>query len=300
MKHDSNLAKKIEAGDFVVTAEFLPQASADSSSAGTAISSMKSLTAVNVSDNPHGPVMSSLAGGVILKNAGVEPVYQIITRDRNRIAIQSDLLGAACLGIRNVLCLSGHHQALTGSPESSNVYDIDSIQLIAAVKQMRDQGILLDGTKIEGDFPILIGAVANPFMKPLELNIMRLVKKAEAGAEFIQTQAIFDASGFKQWIEAVSKEDITEKTAILAGVLPLRSAVEAENMRDKYMDMSIPDQVIERMNSAGDEAAQKKEGISICVEAIKEIKGLDGVKGIHILSGGRESSVPEIIAASGL
>lgn len=300
MKHNSNLAKKIGAGDFVVTAEFLPQASADSSSAGTAISSMSDLTAVNVADNPHGPVMSSLAGAVILRNAGIEPVYQIITRDRNRIAIQSDLLGAACLGIRNVLCLSGHHQALTGSPDSSNVYDIDSIQLIAAVKQMRDKGILLDGTKIEGDFPMLIGAVANPYMSPLEMNIIRLVKKVGAGAEFIQTQAIFDVEGFKQWIKAAQKEGIPEKTAIIASVLPFRSAVEAENTRDKYMDISIPDEVIERMNSAGDEQAQKKEGISICAEVIKEIMGLDGVKGIHILSGGRESSVPEIVAESGL
>jgi methylenetetrahydrofolate reductase (NADPH) len=300
MKHNSNLAKKIGAGDFVVTAEFLPQASADSSSAGAAISFMNSLTAVNVADNPHGPVMSSLAGAVILRNAGIEPVYQIITRDRNRIAIQSDLLGAACLGIRNVLCLSGHHQALTGSPDSSNVYDIDSIQLIAVIKQMRDQGVLLDGTKIKGDFPMFIGAVANPFMKPMELNMIRMSKKVEAGAEFIQTQAIFDVEGFKEWIDAAQKEGITEKTAIIAGVLPFRSAVEADDMRDKYMDMSIPDQVIERMSSAGDEEAQRKEGISICVEVIKEIKGLDGVKGIHILSGGRESSIPEIIAESGL
>ncbi|MBN1833095.1 MAG: methylenetetrahydrofolate reductase [Deltaproteobacteria bacterium] len=300
MKHNSNLAKRIEAGDFVLTAEFLPRASADNSSAGATISSMSNVTAVNVSDNPYGPVMSSLAGSVILRNAGVEPVYQIITRDRNRIAIQSDLLGAACLGIRNVLCLSGHHQALTGSPDSSNVYDIDSIQLIAAVRQMRDQGILLNGTKIEGDFPMFIGAVANPFMKPMELNVIRLKKKVEAGAEFIQTQAIFDVEGFKEWIEAAQKEGITEKAAIIAGILPFRSAVEAENKRDKYMDMSIPDQVIERMNSAGDEEAQRKEGISICVEVVKEIKGLDGVKGIHILSGGRESSISEVIAEAGL
>ena len=165
---------------------------------------------------------------------------------------------------------------------------------------MRDQGILLDGSKIEGVFSMLIGAVANPSMNPLELNIIRLAKKVEASAEFIQTQAVFDVEGFKQWIKAAQKEGISEKTAIIAGVLPFRSAVESENMRDKYMDMSIPDQVIERMNSAGDEEAQRKEGISICVEVIKEIKGLDGVKGIHILSGGRESSVPEIIAASGL
>ncbi|MFC1839562.1 methylenetetrahydrofolate reductase [Thermodesulfobacteriota bacterium] len=300
MKRDSNLAKKIEAGDFIVTAEFLPQASTESSSTNALVSFMGNLAAVNVADNPHGPIMSSLAGSVVLKNSGVDPIYQIITRDRNRIAIQSDLLGAATLGIRNVLCLSGHHQALTGSPESSNVYDIDSIQLIAAIKQMRDQGILLDGTKIEGDFPILIGAAANPFMKPLELNILRLAKKVEAGAEFIQTQAIFDAGEFSEWIKEVHIEGVSEKTAIIAGVLPLRSAVEAENMRDKYMDMFIPDQVIERMKSAGDEDAQKKEGISICVEVIKEIKGLDEVKGIHILSGGRESLIPEIIAASDL
>jgi len=165
---------------------------------------------------------------------------------------------------------------------------------------MRDQGILLDGTKIEGAFPVLVGAVANPFMKPLELNILRLAKKVEAGAEFIQTQAIFDSGQFNQWVDAARKEGITEKTAILAGIFPLKSAAEAESLRDKYMDMHIPERVIERIKSAGDEDAQKKEGLSICVEVIKKINGLDGVKGVHILSGGRESLVPEIIAASGL
>lgn len=301
MKHDSNLAKKIEAGDFILTAELLPHASTDSSSAETALDSISnSLTAVNVADNPHGPIMSSLAGAVALSRTGVEPVYQIVTRDRNRIAIQSDLLGAVSLGIRNVLCLSGHHQALTGSPESSNVYDIDSIQLIAAVKQMRDQGVLLEGTRIEGAFPMLVGAVANPFMKPLELNIIRLAKKVEAGAEFIQTQAVFDTDKFRRWVEAARNEGIVEKTAIIAGILPLESAAEAEGLRGKYMDISIPDQIIERMKSTGDEDAQKKEGISISIETINEIKGIDGVKGIHILSGGKEGLVREIIAASGL
>jgi methylenetetrahydrofolate reductase (NADPH) len=165
---------------------------------------------------------------------------------------------------------------------------------------MRDQGILLDGAKIVGDFPMFIGAVANPFMKPLELNILRLFKKVEAGAEFIQTQAVFDVVGFEQWIDAAHKNGITEKTAVLAGVMPLTSAAEAKHMRDKYMDMLIPDEIIKRMESAGNEDTQKKEGISICVEVIKKIKGLNGVKGIHILSGGRENTVPEIIAASGL
>jgi len=300
MKCDSNLARKIAAGEFVLTTEFLPKATADSSSVKAAISSVGGVTAVNVADNPHGPIMSSLAGSVALIRAGVEPVYQIVTRDRNRIALQSDLLGAVSLGMRNILCLSGHHQMLTGSPQSANVYDIDSIQLIAAVRQMRDQGILLDGTKIEGTFPVLLGAVANPFMRPLELSILRLAKKVEAGAEFIQTQAIFDTDAFNQWIDAARAEGITGKTAILAGIFPLTSATEAESLHEKYMDMHIPYQVIERMKSAGDAVTQKKEGISICVEVIKKVVKMDGVKGVHILSGGKEGLVREIIAASGL
>jgi len=231
MKHDSRLAKKIAAGDFIVTAELLPQASTAIPEIEASISSLgNGIAAVNVADNPHGPVLSSLAGSLVLVKAGMEPVYQIVTRDRNRIAIQSDLLGAAALGIRNVLCLSGHHQALTGSPESANVYDIDSIQLIAAVKQMRDQRVLLDGTEIKGDFPVLIGAVTGPDMKPLELNILRLAKKVEAGAEFIQTQAVFDVEAFERWLEQARNQKITENTAILAGVMPLSGYQEAETL----------------------------------------------------------------------
>ncbi|MDY6972124.1 MAG: methylenetetrahydrofolate reductase [Thermodesulfobacteriota bacterium] len=299
MKHDSKLAKEIEAEDFIITAEFLPHASTDSSSAVTALGSVSDgLTAVNVADNPHGPVMSSLAGSVALMRAGIEPVYQIVTRDRNRIAIQSDLLGAVSLGIKNVLCLSGHHQALTVSPESSNVYDIDSIQLIAVVKQMRDQGVLLEGTRIEGAFPVFIGAAANPFMKPLDLNIIRLEKKVEAGAEFIQTQAVFDTNEFRRWVEAI--QGIAEKAAIIAGILPLESAAEAEALVDKYTDLSIPDHIIERIRSAGDEDAQRKEGVSISIGTINDIREIHGVKGIHLLSGGKEHLISEIITASGL
>ncbi|RJP83054.1 MAG: methylenetetrahydrofolate reductase [Desulfobacteraceae bacterium] len=298
MKHDSWLAKKIASGDFIVTAELLPQASTAIPEIEAAISFLgNSIAAVNVADNPHGPVLSSLAGSLVLVKAGMEPVYQIVTRDRNRIAIQSDLLGAGALGIRNVLCLSGHHQTLTGSPESANVYDIDSIQLIAAVKQMRDQGVLLDGTEIKGVFPVLIGAVANPDMNPLELNILRLAKKVEAGAEFIQTQAVFDVEAFERWIEQARNQKITENTAILAGVMPLSGYQDAETLRDHYMDLSIPDSIIERLKKAGDEGAQKKEGLNICLETIRKIKKMDGVKGIHILSGGKEKLVPEIIAS---
>jgi methylenetetrahydrofolate reductase (NADPH) len=301
MVYDSQLARKIEAGDFIVTAEYLPTATADNSAVEKVKRFFNSrLTAVNVADNPHGPVMSSLAGSVALKRSGVEPVYQIVTRDRNRIAIQSDLLGAVSLGIRNVLCLSGYHQVLTSSPESSNVYDLDSIQLIAAVKKMNTEGTLLNGTRIEGKFPVLVGAVANPDLKPMELNIIRLVKKVEAGAAFIQTQAVFDIDALQQWIEAAQKEGITEKIAILAGVLPIQSVAEAQGLMEKYTDFNALDRVVERMKQVGDEDAQKKEGIMICAEIVNKIKDIKGLSGIHIISGGKENMVPDVIKAAGL
>lgn len=301
MKYDSKLAHRIESGDFIVTAEYLPQTSADSAIDEIIINSFKEgLTAVNVADNPYGPVMSSLAGSVALDRAGIEPVYQVVTRDRNRIAIQSDLLGAASMGIRNVLCLSGYHQTLTECPESANVYDIDSIQLIAVIKKMNDDGILMNGARIKGTFLMFTGAVANPFLTPSELNIIRLVKKVEAGASFIQTQAVFDIDVFRQWLESANSEGITEKTAILAGVLPLQSAADAEGLRDKYTDLNIPDGIIQRLKAEDAGESQKKEGLAICAEIIKQIKEMKGLRGIHILSGGKEAVVPEILAESGL
>lgn len=301
MQQNSNFANKIKNREFIITAELLPLVSSEKHSVEAAAGFFKNgLTAVNVADNPHGPVLSSLAGSVILSNNGIEPVYQIVTRDRNRIAIQSDILGASALGIKNILCLSGHHQSLTGSHESACVYDIDSIQLIAAVKKMCDDGVLLDGSKINGPFSMLIGAVASPYVKPAELNILRLAKKVEAGARFIQTQAVFDTDVFDNWIKEARAQGITEQTAVIAGVLPLTGASEAEILRKKYMDLSIPDSIVERLKAAGNDMAQKKEGLSICIETIKKIKGMDGVRGIHILSGGKENNVPEIISASGL
>lgn len=301
MENTSQLASKIKNGDFIVTAEYLPLVSADSSSVEKAKGFFNSgLTAVNVADNPHGPVMSSLAGALILNNAGIEPVYQVVTRDRNRIAILSDLLGAVALGIKNVLCLSGYHQSLTLCPQASNVYDIDSIQLIAAIKQMNEAGTLMDGTQIEGQFSILPGAVANPDLKPLELNMIRLAKKMDAGAKFIQTQPVFDIEVFRQWMTAAEKAGVAEKTVILAGVLPIASAAEAKALQERYTDYAAIDKVVDRIEQAGDEAAQKKEGLAVCAETIAALKAIKGVRGIHIISGGRESIVPEVINAAGL
>ncbi len=300
MMPESKLANCIEKGDFIITAEYLPRAKAVFSLNGEVLKSLKNVHAVNVADNPYGIVMSSLAGSVALSQAGVEPIYQLVTRDRNRIALGSDLLGAASLGIKNVLCLSGYHQTLTGCPESANVYDIDSIQLTSAVKQMNEQKILPDGVKIEGDFAMLIGAVANPNLRPLELNIIRLAKKVEAGAKFIQTQAVFDIKAFAEWLEAADKEGITKKTAILAGIMPLENAEEAEILLDTFSDYKIPDEIISRIKKAGDKDAQRKEGLKICVEIIREIRKMTGLRGIHILSGGDEAILPEILSQSGL
>lgn len=301
MKVDSKLAQKIESGDFIITAEYLPTTAVDSSLAEAAVNDLGNKPfAVNVADNHYGVATSSLAVSVGVIRFGAEPVFQLVTRDRNRIALQSDLLGAAYLGIKNVLCLSGYHQTLTGCSESANVYDIDSIQLIEAVTKMCEEGVLLDGTKIQGRFSMLVGAVANPYLEPLELNMLRMSKKIEAGARFIQTQAVFDIETFSQWLDALCSEGLTEKTAILAGVLPLDNAAEAEKLRDTYMDFYIPDEVVDRLKAAGRQDAQKKEGLAICAQTIKKIKEMDGLRGIHILSGGKEAVVPELLAASGL
>ena len=301
MKVDSNLAKKIENGDFIVTAEYLPSATANDSVTETALKALgNSLSAINVSDNHCGVAMSSLAASVAVIKSGAEPICQIVTRDRNRIALQSDLLGAAYLGIKNVLCLSGYHQTLIGCPESASVYDIDSTQFIEIATNMSEKGELADGAKVDGQFSMLVGAVANPFLKPLELNMLKLSKKIEAGARFIQTHAVFDVEQFSQWLDAAGGEGITKRAAIIASVLPLDNAAEAERLRDTFTDYNIPDAVVERLKAAGGDDTQKKEGLAICVEMIKKLKEINGVRGIHILSGGKEKVVPEILAASGL
>jgi len=295
---DSLLAKKIEAGDFIITAEYLPDTNIDA----IPDSKLKNCgaVAVNVADNPFGPVISSLAAAIKLKQAEIEPIYQLITRDRNRIALQSDILGAASMGIKNILCLSGYHQTLTDMPESASVYDFDSIQLIEVVNKMNTEGTLLNGTKIKGDYSMLAGAVVNPYLRPLELNIMRLMKKVKAGAKFIQTQAVFNTTDFQEWLDAAYQEGITEKAAVIAGIYPLESYEEAINLLNKHTDFYIPDSHIKRIRDAGDLEAQSKMGIAICVETIDKIKEMKGLSGIHIISGGKENIISEIISDAGL
>lgn len=287
MKVESQLARKIESGEFIVTAEHAPRITATPAATEAALKNLNGkLTAVNMGDNQHGVAMSSLAASLAALKAGVEPVLQMVTRDRNRIALQSDLLGAASLGIKNVLCLSGYHQTLIGCPESANVFDIDSTQFIATVTRMGEQGVLADGTKIDGPFAMLVGAVANPFLKPLELNIVRLQNKVEAGARFIQTHAVFDLDAFSQWLGAVRQAGLTKKVAILPSVLPLENAEDVQKARKHHPDFCIPEGV--------------KTGVAVCAETIKKLKAMEGVRGIHIFAGGKETLVPELLAAAGL
>ncbi len=300
MKPDSKLAQKLETNDFIITAEHAPGATALVSATETALKALGNKpVVVNIADNQHGIAMSSLAACAIVLKCGIEPVLQMVTRDRNRIALQSDLLGAASLGIKNVLCLSGYHQTLIGCSESANVFDVDSTQFIQLVSRMSEQGMLADGTKINGAFSMLVGAVANPFLKPVELNLLRVAKKVQAGARFIQTHAVFDTSAFSQWLDAARKDGLLKQVQILASVFPLQSAAEAQKLRETFADFNVPDEILARLKGCGDGTAQSKEGIAICVEVIKKLRTMEGLQGIHILSGGKEALVPEILAAAG-
>jgi methylenetetrahydrofolate reductase (NADPH) len=301
MTPSSKLAKKLDRKEFVVTAEWRPPAATGASIIETAAKALgNGLAAVGVPDNHAGIGMSASAACSLLLNAGVEPIHHLATRDRNRIALQSDLLGACALGIRNVLCTSGRHQTLIDESGSANVYDLDSVQLVWATKQMRDEGTLLDGTPIAGEFPMLIGAVTNPYLRPLELNMIQLAKKIEAGADFIQTHPVFDVSEFAAWLAAAQREGLTSKVTIMAGVLPLTSHQEATQLRETHTDLCIPDEVVERLKAAGDGAAQEKLGVKMCAETAGMLKGMDGVRGVHILSGGRERLIADLCAAAGL
>jgi methylenetetrahydrofolate reductase (NADPH) len=301
MKPNSQLARAIPATGWVVTAEVLPPPAAEGAALQAALDVMgDSLAAVSVADNHSGIGMSSLAASSLLLGLGREPIYQVVTRDRNRIALQSDLLGAAALGIQNVVCTSGHHQTLTGCSDAANVYDLDAVQAVWAIRQMRDKGTLLDGTAMTGRFAMLIGTVVNPCLRPLELNLIQLAKKIEAGADFIQTQPVFDVEEFTVWLEAAREEGLVDKTAIFAGILPLSSAEEAQKLCQAHTELRIPDAFLARLKAAGSRDAQEQEGLKFCAEIIGKLKGMKGVRGVHILSGGREKLVSRLRAAAGL
>jgi methylenetetrahydrofolate reductase (NADPH) len=299
MKSGSNLERLLESGQFVVTAEAGPPKGSSLKVIQRKGELLKfCCDALNVTDNQTAIVrMSSLGGCLLLKDLGVEPVLQMVVRDRNRLALQSDILAAAALGIRNVLCLSGDHQKFGNHPTAKGVYDIDSIQFVQMVKTMRDEHKFLNGEEISGDVPFFIGAAANPFADPFEFRVIRLAKKANAGADFIQTQGIFDMAKFIEWMKMVRDRGLDEKTHILAGLIPVKSVGMARYMRNNVAGLSVPLEIVDRMADAKN---PKEEGVKICLEPIEQLKEVEGVHGIHIMAVAWEDIVPRIVEEAGL
>ena len=297
----SRLKSILDRGEFAVTAECGPPKGADPDVIVKKAELLRGkVDAVNVTDNQTAIVrMSSLAACALLKNQGLDTVLQVVVRDRNRIALQSDILGASALGIRNILCLSGDHQCFGNQPQAVGVFDLDSIQFVQVARRMRDQGVILGGEPLTKAPDLFIGAAANPFGDPFNFRVVRLAKKVAAGAEFIQTQCIYNLERFEEWMAMARDRGLTEKVYILGGVTPLKSAGMAKYMKKRVAGMDVPDEIIRRMEGAPAKR-QAEEGLKICSETIRRLKELPGVKGVHIMAIEWEEMVGEIAERAGL
>ena len=295
MKAGSNLEKILNAGQFAFTGELGPPRGTSAEEVRKKASHLKgNVDSVNITDNQTSVVrMSSWAACLILIQEGLEPNYQMVCRDRNRLAMQSDILGAYALGIRNMLCLSGDHQQFGDHPTAKGVFDIDSMQLIAMVKQMRDEGKFKSGEDILEPPKIFIGAAANPFAEPFRWRVHRLAKKVQAGADFIQTQCIYNMEKFREWVKQAVDMGLTEKVHILAGVTPMKSVGMARYMQSKVPGMDVPESIIKRLQGAG-KGKVADEGIKIACEQIEEFKQMKGIAGVHLMAIEWEHRVPEI------
>jgi methylenetetrahydrofolate reductase (NADPH) len=301
MKTESPLEKILESGQLAVTSECGPPRGAAPEKVREKAEMLRGYAdSINVTDNQTAVVrMSSWSASIIIKQMGLNPVFQMVTRDRNRLAMQSDILGAYSHGVNTMLCLSGDHPTFGDHPFAANVYDLDSIQLIQMVRKMRDEGKFQGGDDIVNPPQIYIGAAANPFADPFELRVARLAKKVKAGVDFIQTQCIYNLDKFEQWMQGVQERGLHEKVHILAGLTPLKSAGMARYMKNKVPGMDVPDEVIQRMAGVPKEK-QAAEGIKICVESIQRLKEVKGVHGFHIMAIEWEQKVPEIVEGAGL
>ncbi len=300
MNYRSNLEKVLSQGKFTVTAEIGPPKGSDPEKIRKKAEVLRGYAdSFNITDNQTAVVrMSSIAGCTILLNMGMEPLMQITCRDRNRIALQSDVLGAAAIGIKNILCLTGDHQSFGNHPNAKGVYDIDSIQLIQILKNMRDNGIFQSGDEIISGRPeIFIGAAANPFADPYELRVDRLEKKVRSGADFIQTQSVFNVDKFNEWMDEVRSRGLDNKIHILAGITPLKSLKMTERMKFHVPGVDIPEDIYKRMKTAVD---PKKEGYGIALDLINEIKHIKGIHGMHITALFWEEIVPSLVKDSAL
>ncbi len=301
LKTSSKLEKIFKLGHIAVTSECGPPRGSDPEAVTKKGELIRNhVDVINITDNQTSMTrMCSLAACIHLKQMGLEPMLQMVTRDRNRIALQSDILGAASFDIHNMLCLSGDHQSFGDCSDGQNVHDIDSMQLIQTVRRMRDDGKFLGGDDIKRPPDIFVGAAANPFADPFEIRVPRLAKKIACGAEFIQTQCIYNLDKFEEWMRRVRERDLHKKVFIMAGMTPMKSAGMAKFMKNRVPGMDVPDEVIARLAGVPKDK-QAQEGIDICVEAIQRLKEVEGVAGFHIMAIEWEEKVPEIVERSGL
>lgn len=301
VKTPSKLEKILAAGHLAVTSECGPPRGSDLEVITRKANMIKDFVdAINITDNQTSVTrLCSLAACIQLKLMGLEPILQMVTRDRNRIALQSDILGAASFDINNILCLSGDHQSFGDCAQGQNVHDIDSMQLIQIVRYMRDEGKFIGGDDIARPPKMFVGAAANPFADPFEIRVPRLAKKIEAGVEFIQTQCIYNLDKFEEWMKLARERGLNKKVYILAGVTPFKSAGMAKYMKNRVPGMDVPDELIKRMADTPKEK-QPEEGINICVESMERLKEVEGVRGFHIMAIEWEEKVPEIVERVGL
>jgi methylenetetrahydrofolate reductase (NADH) len=301
MRANSRLERVLRSGRFAVTAELAPADSADPQAIyDRAMVLAEVVDGINVTDASGAHChMSSVAASALLVQAGYEPVMQISGRDRNRIAIQGDLLGAAALGVRNILLITGDGVQTGDHPEAKPVFDLDSIQMIQTAHIMRENGVFLSGRKLDVPPKLFLGGAANPFVPPFEMRAMRLAKKIQAGADFIQTQYCFDVPRFERYMQRVRDMGLHEQVYILVGVGPLRSARVAEWMRNNVPGVYIPDAIVERLKNTP-KKQQKGEGLQICIEIVEQVKSIEGVSGIHVMAYKQEELVSEIVERSGL
>jgi methylenetetrahydrofolate reductase (NADPH) len=299
----SHLEAQLRSGAFVVTAEIAPPLGQSPNLVYKKVGWLREyIAAANFTDNASAsPSMSSLAASKLCLDAGLEPVMQLQARDRSRVAIEADATGAASLGIRNILCLSGDHQR-SGPPPMAvpNQFDLDAIQMLWVLRRMRDEGKYLDGRLIKERPKFFLGAAASPFGSPINYEAIRTEKKVNAGAQFIQTQPVFDCDRFVAWLEALDKRNLLDKIAILAGLTPLKSAHAAHFMSKEVPGVVIPSAILQRMDGAGDKAAQQQEGFAIALEMIEKLKQIPGIRGIHIMALHWEAIVPQLVLEAGL
>ena len=301
MAGTSRLAGLLRQGQFVVTGELTSSDSADPQATWRAAETLRgSVDAINCTDNTGAHVhISSLAAAHLLVEKGLEPIMQLTVRDRNRLALQADLLGAAALGIPKIVAMSGDDVTAGDHPEAKRIYDIDSMQLIELAAGMRDRGVYLSGRKLQQPPSIFIGAVENPFAPPLEFRPLRLQKKVRAGADFIQTQLVFDVPILSRFMAMVGELGLLPKVFVIASIGIPRSARGARFMKDKVPGLHVPDSIVERMEKTAP-ARQAEEGIQIAVELVRQVRAIPGIAGVHLIGIKWEEGVVRVAEAAGL